>query len=443
MASASQEPLRSERRLPSARDRLFLVVPLLAFVAATTHWMSWREPIRLHFAADVAGYEAIARAAPHFTWPQVEGHIGMWPVHYLVGLLSKGTHIPLHVTYYLLAFLVLGAIVFLLDRILCLIGVDAGVYALAMSAALMNPYVFRYLALAPGMLNDAVFIASVGLAVWAMLARRLAWVYVALVIGVLARDLSAPPVIVGVAGWLFFDLRNRNVALRRRIAPVTAVVFVPTAAAAVAYWAGTRAPGHAAVVKSCCSVWNLSILGDLRRLPGSAGSLALHVGRVGTGIALALALLLVALLLAHQSRLWRRAPDDVWGLLGLAAVMVAEPLLVSSVWNQGDEPRLSAFAIVPMVAAAALLLTRLQTADARESPARFTTRQVRAGIAVAAVASLSHRFALFGARSPAQFAALEFVSAAAFVWILTGRVLRRTHEAVPRSRHSTDAGTPS
>ena len=29
---------------PPLRHRLLVVVPLAAFVAATTHWMSWQEP---------------------------------------------------------------------------------------------------------------------------------------------------------------------------------------------------------------------------------------------------------------------------------------------------------------------------------------------------------------------------------------------------------------
>ncbi|HUZ82938.1 MAG TPA: hypothetical protein VMU73_11910, partial [Gaiellaceae bacterium] len=172
------------------RPRLLIIVPLTIFVTATTHWMSWEEPIRAHFAGDVASYEKIALAAPHFTWPQIEGHVGMWPLHYLVGITAKATHVPLHVVYYVFAFLVLAAIVVIVDRLLADLRVDLPVYALCMGALLLNPYIFRYLALAPGMINDTAFIAAVCLTTVGLVERRLGWVIGALTVAALTRDVS-------------------------------------------------------------------------------------------------------------------------------------------------------------------------------------------------------------------------------------------------------------
>ncbi len=410
------------------RDRLLVLLPLAAFVSATTQWMSWQEPIRGQFAADVDDYEKIARAAPHFTWPEIEGHVAMWPVHYLVGALSTTTHIPLHTTYYILAFAVLAAIVAIMDRLLCGLRIGLPVYALAMGALLLNPYVFRYLALAPGMINDTVFIASVCLAVWGLFRRRLGWVYGALALAAVARGLSVPPVLVGVAAWLAFGPWSEHVARGRRLAAASGALALPTAAFALSYWAGKKAPGDAEALKNCCGVSDLTIWGDLSGLPGSAGALAVHVGRVGIGLAMPLALLCAALLLLIAAGARRLVPTEAWWVLGIAGLMVAQPFLISSEWNAGAEPRLSSLAIGPAVTGVALVLASLQAepGTARVSGQLLLGRaDVLVLLAVFAAGSFSHRFARFGPGSAGQFAVLELVSATLVVCVLAGTGLLR------------------
>ncbi|SRR5579871_904920 len=412
----------SAGRLPDARERLLLVVPLAAFVAATTHWTTWSEPIRLHYASDVLHYEKIAEAAPHFTWPQITGHISMWPVHYLVGCLSKLTHLPLHATYYVAAIALLAYLVYLVDRILVRLGVGAAGYAVAMGAALLNPYVFRYLALAPGMINDTVFITCVALAVVALLEHRTWQLVGALVVAALARGWSTPPLQLGAAAWILAD---RGVAVRRRRVVAAAALVLPLAAFAIAYWLGTTTPGHAQALKDCCGLTTITVVGDLAHLPGSAHALALHFARTAIGIAMPLAVL-VAVAVVSFARRTNPLPRTGWWLLGLSAVLVAEPILLSSAWNEGAEPRLVTYSVVPLVAATALAVDRLELG------------RVETGVCLAlfAVASLSHRFASVGPRTPGEFAALVFACAAAVVLLLAGRRLLPAVPAPHPDRHA-------
>ncbi|MGH3050822.1 MAG: hypothetical protein ACRDLK_11755 [Gaiellaceae bacterium] len=400
-------------RAPTLRERLATIVPLAIFVAATTHWMTWSEPIRQVFAGDVLHYEKIAQAAPHFTWPQITGHISMWPVHYLVGIVAWVTHVPLHVVYYIASIAVLALLVATIDRILLELGVGRTAYALAMAAAMLNPYVFRYLALAPGMINDAVFDTCVALAVLALLQRRTRLLVTVLVVAALARGLSAPPVQLAAAIWLLFD---RGLPVARRWIAAGEAIALPLAAFGLAYWVGTTTPGHAEVVKNCCSVTGLTVLGDIAHLPGSAHAIALHVARTAIGIAMPLAVLCAAAVVA----LWqqaRPAPALHWWLLLVAAALVAQPLLLNTSWDVGASPRLASYAVAPLAAAAALLLERLEPLDRRT-----------AGLCVAlfAAASLNHRFASVGAKTAGEFAALAFASGAAVFLVLVGPTILRT-----------------
>lgn len=405
------------RPAPALRDRLLVVVPMLAFLAATTHWMSWREPIEQHFAGDVASYERIAYAAPHFTWPQIEGHVGMWLLHYLTGLAAKATGIPLHLVYYVFAFALLTVILVLVDRLLLFARADLLLYAVCMSALILDAYVFRYLALAPGMINDTAFTAAVAGTALALLRRRLGWAIVALTVAAVTRDISLPPILLGAALWVLVGPWDGRAASRRRLTETAAVIIVPVLAAAVTYWAGQQAPGHAAPFKNCCRIAQISIWGDLSRLPGSAGALAVHLARIVLGIAMPLALVAAATIVAVRRR---RSPSPaVWAVLLLGGLLVAQPLLISSTWNAGAEPRLSSLAIGPIVAAVALLFVELDMHVSR----------LDAGVLITlfAVGSLSHRFAAIAPSTSGKFAALALSCAVlSTAWVVAGRrVLRR------------------
>jgi hypothetical protein len=128
-----------------------------------------------------------------------------------------------------------------------------------------------------------------------------------------------------------------------------------------------------------------------------------------------------------------RIPALAWAAFALAALMVAQPLLLSSTWDAGAEPRLASLAIAPALAATAILLVRLDLG--------LDVLEVGVLFGIFAVASLSHRFAAIGPHTPGQFAALVLVCAvAAVAWMIGGRTaLRRTRWA---GKSATDAPRP-
>lgn len=411
----------------SLRSRLLVVFPLTAFLVATTKWVPWSEPIRLRFAGDVDNYERIARAAPHFTWPQTEGHVGMWAVHYFVGLVAKTTHIPLHIVYYVFAVGVLSLTVVIVDRILRDLRVDLATYAISMAALLLNPYVFRYLALAPGMLNDSVFIASLSLIVLGILRGRTGLVYLAVALAAISRDLSLPPIMVGTAIWLAFFPPLPGVARRKRISTAAGAIVVPTVAWVIVYWLGTTAPGHAKPVNGCCSLATLTIWGDISKLPSSGGTLGLHFLRSAIGLAMPLALLAALAIGSALARKRRPLPPTFWGALTVSGLMIAQILLVASSSNNGAEPRLTALAVVPVVVVVAVLLSTRPLAD--PMVATLARWQVCALVLIFGLASLHHHFATFGARTSTEFAALECMCAVAVVAVIAAPKLRPVLQA--------------
>jgi hypothetical protein len=182
----------------------------------------------------------------------------------------------------------------------------------------------------------------------------------------------------------------------------------------LAYEIGKRTPGHAEVVKDCCRLTDFTVVGDLARLPHSLGALALHLFRTVVGLAMPLSLVAAGTLVLRRGRVPVGSPS-LRALLLVGGLMVAQPLVISSGWNAGAEPRLSALAVVPAIGVAALVADRLEPA--------IGARELVVLLAIFALASLSHRFASVGPRTAGEFAALE-AAAMAGVAVVVGRRLR-------------------
>ncbi|HWQ01534.1 MAG TPA: hypothetical protein VN449_05385, partial [Gaiellaceae bacterium] len=164
--------------LASPRYRLAVSGAWLAAVWATTHWYSWQRTIDLLFGSDVVEYERVARAAPGFTdTPLPSQHADRFVPHYLVGLASDALQVGDRPVYYVVAFLLLGLMVFLVDRLIAPFGLRRLEYAVAIGALIANPYLFRFLAICPGRLADSVFMLG-GLVALLGLLRGNPWLLV-------------------------------------------------------------------------------------------------------------------------------------------------------------------------------------------------------------------------------------------------------------------------
>ena len=169
----------------------------LAAVWATTHWYSWQHTVDLLFGSDMPEYERVARAAPGFTdEPLPSQHADRFVPHYLVGLVADGLQIGDRVVYYVVAFVFLGLIVFLVDRLIAPLGLRRLEYTVAIGALIANPYIFRFLAICPARLADSVFILG-GLVALLGLLRGNVWLLVGgLVVATLGRSEAVFPLAV-------------------------------------------------------------------------------------------------------------------------------------------------------------------------------------------------------------------------------------------------------
>jgi hypothetical protein len=161
----------------------------LGFVAATTHRYGFQQMIDLRYGTDMAEYERVARAAPGLPdQPMPVQHADRFIPHYLIGLASDLFHVGVRPLYYACAIVLLLAIVVLVDRAVSRLQLERAEYVLCIGALVANPYLFRFLAIAPAMLGDSLFVIGGAIALFGLLRTR-GWILVAgLTIATLGRS---------------------------------------------------------------------------------------------------------------------------------------------------------------------------------------------------------------------------------------------------------------
>ncbi len=401
-------------------SRLELAAPVGGglFLAASNNWIGWEEAIRNRFASDVLEYEAIASAAPQLTHEELlTNHAPRFGVHYLTGLLSE-TGLPLHVVYRILAIACLFGVVLLVDRILRGLPLRRSSYALLMGSLLAMPYVFRYLAVAPGMLQDTAFVLATAALMLGLLQGRTWLVTASLCLAVATRVEGALPLLPVVGVWLWvgpgFPHSVGGVRMRR----LAVAIGLPLLVYVAVRWTATLFPNRGSVDPS-------PVVEDIANLPAGIDRLALHVGRTALGIAMPGALLLALGITAHRRQALCAMPFELWGSLALAAALVLQPLLLSVNFTVGGEPRLSALAAVPLVTACAIATAALRPRGGGKAWPSFARAEAVLIIVLLAASSLSHRFAEIGPASPAQFATLVLVCSVCLATLLARAFERR------------------
>lgn len=391
------------RRPVTVSYRLVVGTAWLGFVWATTHWYSWQRTIDLLFGSDMPEYERIARAAPGFpAEPLPSQHADRFAPHYLVGLGSDILHVGLRPLYYVCAFLLLGLVVLLVDRAVSPLRLGRLEYVLAIGALVANPYLFRFLAVCPARLADSVFIAG-GLVALLGLLRVNAWLLVAgLVAATLGRSEAVFPLVALAPIGVVLSREWRARGSRPRAAAAVSAFAAP-----LAVYGLVRLVDRTFSTHDHPGFFGLTIFGSLRDLPGSGGTIGLHVARILVGIAGAAALLAGAL-----AARWRSRPDPFpfafWAGLAGGVAVSGEAFLLNPSWINGSEPLLAGLGTAFFVVAAAAALSALDRAASRIGP----------GLALLATlglvgVSLNHRYAAISPVSTAaQYAALAAVCAA-------------------------------
>ncbi len=381
----------------SPRYRLVAAGAWLAAVWATTHWYSWQRTVDLLFGSDVVEYERVARAAPGFTdTPLPSQHADRFVPHYLVGLASDAVHVRDRLVYYVIAFVLLGLMVFLVDRVIAPFGLRRLEYAVAIGALIANPYLFRFLAICPGRLADSVFILG-GLVALLGLLRRNPWLLVAgLAAATLGRSEAVFPLVVLAPIGVLLSREWREKGQRTRVVTAVCAFAVP-----LAVYGLVRLADNTFSVRDHPRFFGLTIFGTFRDLPESSGRFGLHIARIVVGIAGVLAVLLGALAARRLGR-YSALPFPFWAGLAGGVAVSGEAFLLNPAWINGSEPLLSALGAAFFAVAAAAALASL---DVGQWTLGLTGGLVALG--ALAVMSLNHRYAaLTPVSTPGQFAAL-------------------------------------
>jgi len=375
----------------------------LGFVWATTHWYSWQQMIDLRYGTDMVEYERVARAAPGLPdQPLPSQHADRFIPHYLVGVVSDLIRVGDRPLYYGCAIVLLLVIVALVDRAASLLQLSRAEYALCIGALVANPYLFRYLVIAPAMLGDSVFVLGGAVALLGLLRTR-GWILVAgLTIATLGRSEAVFPLValapLGVA--LSPDWRRRPLRLQR-------VAAVSAFAVPIAVYAVVRVVDNSFSVADHPGFRGLTIFGSLASLPHSGGDIGLHLARTFIGIAGASGLLAGALV-ARRTLRTDSLPFGFWAALGAGIAVSGEAVVLNPEWLDGSEPLLASFGAAFLVVAAALAL-------AARAPRAWAIGRAPAVVAIGGIVltSLHHRYsAISPVGSPLGFALLASAGAA-------------------------------
>jgi hypothetical protein len=150
--------------------------------------------------------------------------------------------------------------------------------------------------------------------------------------------------------------------------------------------------------------WGLTIFGDLRDLPGSAGTIGLHGSRVVIGVVGAAALIVGALAARRHVRAPGKLPFAFWASLVVGIAVSGEALILSPGFIHGNSPLLSALSAVFFVVAAGAALQAWA----------LSVRAAAIGVVGLAVISLHHRFSTISPVStPGRYAGLAAIAALA------------------------------
>lgn len=356
-----------------------VVLPWVAFVAATEWWRPWGDGIRLQYATDIRDYEVIARAAPGFPSVRIQSpHADRFVPPWVVGELSRLSGIGLHTVYRIVTLLVLAALVGVVAASLRRLAAGTIARSLCLGAVVASAYPLRYLLDAPGMLTDALFALGLALAVHGFVAERYRWLLAGLAVATLGRQTGLPLAVVGAAlaptvrAWRPHRLLYASAAV---VVPLV-VYVVPHEASAS--WADTSGRG----------IVGMSLLGG----SWTVREFASHVGRC------LIVLVLPAALLALGWLRTRALPPLAPLVLGLT--VLAQALALAPDWSHA-EPRLAGLAVPALAVAAAPGLERAALGP-------LAAAAVALGIALA---SFHHLYSDVGVRGASEWGLLTATGA--------------------------------
>jgi hypothetical protein len=385
--------VRFRRFADEGRARLVAFGLWSVVAVVVQRWASIAEGIREQFAADVRSYEVIARAAPSLPSEGVlRPFAERFPVHWLVGTFADATGLSLENAYRVASVLTVALVLTVTHLTLARLRLPTAAYAIALGALAASAYPLHYLLAAPGMVSDAVFLLGLALVLYGFVRGRLMIVLAGLVVALLGRQ-TAVPVALAAAVWAAAAPAWRHA--RWRVAAACALV------PGVLYLV-LRVVADDFAIPHVGPVDEMTVIGYLK----GPDLFVEHVGRILIGIVVPAALVLGAWLRT-------RAPLPRGALL-LAAVIVAQPLVLGPSSTGDNEPRLAALAAPALALAAGALLRDIELRG-------VSTLALATAVAIA---GLHHRYTWLGPGDRIVWGVILFTAAIAIVAVLGGPQLR-------------------
>ncbi|MBI4887722.1 MAG: hypothetical protein HY824_11565 [Acidobacteria bacterium] len=345
-------------------------VAALIFVVATAR-AEGPPPDDLTFVpGDSYSYLRIAEAAPGVPAEPVFFHYAQRvTLPYLIGLVHEATGLPLHALFQLSAVLIVVAILVVFARVLERLAVDGAAAALALSTFVLNPWAVRAYLTYPEMVTDLGFVLGLAVLLHGLANERLATLLAGQLIASLGRQtglLLVPLAVLWV--WQVWGRRSRLAACGA-VAGIAAGVYAATAALA----AGFSYPSE-----------NAAHVTELLPWLGTRFDAALLASFL---VRLVIAPAIPVLMMLASVHRWRPVPGRRRLVAILCAGSVAiwlQPLLAGPDLTVGNGPRLTALGLLPVCAAAGIVL-----GDTLAAPAPGS-RRFFALLALLALASMHH-----------------------------------------------------
>lgn len=403
------------------RLRAVLVDPRAVFLAAifalllVTNAGFSRAP-----AGDALDYRRIALAAPGFpTEPVGSAYTARFFIHYLVGVLSKVTGFSVDRTYDIVLLVVIAAILAVVYNLLR--GLAVPDFAVCASLFVFNPYTLRPYMLQTGCVQDLVFVLGLAICMLGLRHQSRAQIVSGLLVAVLGRQ-TAVAVAPVAALWVLWGPSRRPVPTQSESRSTrwatAAVVLLVT----VGVLAAVKRLTMSFTEYYEPSLLHNSVFNRLNDLPGAGSELISHFLRLGLPLAVPLAALIGLITVVG----WRSVPPACWASLAIVAAIVAQPSVTDPAFAgfQGNEQRLVALSVLPLVCAVADLFCVL-----RDRPHRRINVVVILG--VLAVASVNHKSTAVGPHSLHQFLVLEGLAAIVVAALITRARLRPNQPDTP------------
>ena len=297
--------------------RLALVI---GFLLLSNRWLNWDAGKRFLLVEDVRSYELLAKSAPSLPAGDVPYHHAQRLfIHYIVGCFYKIFSLPIGVAYEIWAFLIAGAIVFVVDRILLRLKLELDARTAVLAVLLLNPYTFRYYFIVPGMIADLVFVLGLSITLLCLVDVSIGGLLAGLVLATLGRQ-AAILILPGILLWIIFTKPWQKFDIQKRLlicaSSVVAVIGVYRLTGMLVL-PFTGAP-QLTIHDFDLMTW---ITGPLF----TASGLFEHILRVFLPFCFPFALMIGAGVLKY----WKRLPAEFWAGSIMFAATLFQPLMVN------------------------------------------------------------------------------------------------------------------